>query len=248
LRTPLNLIFSALQIMELKTNVLENEQKSSEKYIGIIKQNCYRLLRIIGNLIDITKMDAGHFCTNPSNHDIVNTVENIVLSVVSYVESKGISITFDTEIEEKILAFDPDAMERIILNLLSNSIKFTPIGGKIEVNIYDKVNCIVISVKDTGLGIPVEKQASIFEKFVQVDKSLSRNREGSGIGLALVKELVVLHHGTIELESTPDKGSEFKIELPVRLINDNKSSTEVNGRTIEDKVERIKIEFSDIYS
>lgn len=248
LRTPLNLIFSALQIMELKTSSSKQEQKSVEKYISIMRQNCYRLLRIIGNLIDITKIDAGHFFTKPLNKDIVNVVENIVLSVVDYVESKGISITFDTEIEEKIMAFDPDAMERIVLNLLSNCIKFTPSGGSIEVNIYDKVNNIIISVKDTGLGIPAEKQSSIFEKFVQVDKSLSRNREGSGIGLSLVKELVVLHNGTIELESTLNQGSEFRIELPVRLVYEDKKAAEVNFCTIEDKVERIKIEFSDIYS
>ncbi|WP_246503560.1 ABC transporter substrate binding protein [Clostridium polyendosporum] len=248
LRTPLNLIFSALQIIELKTSAFNEEQESVEKYIGIMRQNSYRLLRIIGNLIDITKIDAGHFFTQQSNRDIVSIAENIVLSVVDYVESKGISITFDTEIEEKIMAFDPDAIERIILNLLSNSIKFTPSGGSIEVNIYDKVNSIVISVKDTGLGIPVEKQSSIFEKFVQVDKSLSRNREGSGIGLSLVKELVVIHNGTIELESIPGKGSEFRIEIPVKLIHEDENPTESNIYTSENKVERIKIEFSDIYN
>ncbi|MBC2581593.1 PAS domain-containing protein [Clostridium sp. DJ247] len=248
LRTPLNLIFSALQVIELRTISDKEKYNSEEKYITIMRQNCYRLLRIIGNLIDITKIDAGHFFTQPQNRDIVNIIENIVLSVVQYVESKGISITFDTEIEEKIMAFDPDAMERIILNLLSNSIKFTPNGGSIEVNIYEKVNSIVISVKDTGLGIPKEKQACIFEKFVQVDKSLSRNREGSGIGLSLVKELVVIHGGTIKLESTLGKGSEFKIELPVRLVHEDEKTTELNTYTSEDKVERIKIEFSDIYN
>jgi signal transduction histidine kinase len=173
----------------------------------------------------------------------VNVVEEIVISVVDYVESKGISITFDTEIEEKVMAFDIDAMERIILNLLSNSIKFTPSGGCIEVNIYDKIDSIIISVKDTGLGIPIEKQSSIFEKFFKVDKSLSRNREGSGIGLSLVKELVALHDGAIELDSILGKGSEFRIELPVNLVHEDK----INICTGEDKLERMKIEFSDIY-
>lgn len=248
LRTPLNLIFSALQIIELKTSEFKEEQESVEKYISIMRQNCYRLLRIIDNVIDITKIDAGHFFTQNLNKDIVGVTENIVLSVADYVESKGVSITFDTEIEEKIMAFDADAMQRIILNLLSNSIKFTPSGGSIEVNIYDKVNSIVISVKDTGLGIPIEKQAAIFEKFVQVDKSLSRNREGSGIGLSLVKELVVLHGGTIELESTLGKGSNFRIELPVSVVQEDRNFNELNIYTSKNIVERIKIEFSDIYS
>jgi len=244
LKTPLNLIFSAIQVTELKNSTCKQGQCTIEKYINIIRQNSYRLLRIISNLIDITKIDSGHFFTQLQNKDIVNVVEDIVLSVVDYVESKGISITFDTEIEEKIMAFDLDAMERIILNLLSNSIKFTPSGGCIEVNIYDKIDSIIISVKDTGLGIPIEKQSSIFEKFVQVDKSLSRNREGSGIGLSLVKELVVLHDGTIELDSILGKGSEFRIELPVRLVHEDK----INICTSEDRVEKIKIEFSDIYN
>lgn len=244
LKTPLNLIFSAIQVIELKNSACEQGQRTIEKYINIIRQNSNRLLRIISNLIDITKIDAGHFSIHPQNKDIVHVVEGIVLSVVKYVESKGISIIFDTEIEEKVMAFDPDAMERIIFNLLSNSIKFTPSGGSIEVTIYDKIDNIVISVKDTGLGIPIEKQSSIFEKFVQVDKSLSRNREGSGIGLSLVKDLVSLHNGNIELDSTLGKGSEFRIEIPVRLVEEDK----INVCTTEDKIDRSKIEFSDIYN
>jgi signal transduction histidine kinase len=244
LKTPLNLIFSAIQVIELKNSICKQEQCTIEKYINIIRQNSNRLLRIIGNLIDITKIDSGHFFIHLQNKDIVNVVEDIVLSVVDYVESKGISIIFDTEIEEKVMAFDPDAMERIIFNLLSNSIKFTPSGGAIEVNIYDKTDNIVISVKDTGLGIPIEKQSSIFEKFFQVDKSLSRNREGSGIGLSIVKELVSLHDGNIELNSTLGKGSEFRIELPVIVTEDNKTSV----CACEDKIDRINIEFSDIYN
>lgn len=248
LRTPLNLIFSALQVIELKNNSVKLQDKGIEKYISIMRQNCYRLLRIISNLIDITKIDAGHFFTHSQNKDIVNVIENIVLSVVDYVESKDISITFDTEIEEKIMAFDPDAMERIILNLLSNCVKFTPNGGSIEVNLYDKIDRIIISIKDTGIGIPTEKQSSIFENFIQIDKSLSRNREGSGIGLSLVKELVVLHDGTIELESAPGEGTEFKIELPIKLLPEHESPTEFSSYTNENRIEKIKIEFSDIYS
>lgn len=244
LRTPLNLIFSALQVIELKNGMYKQEQFAMEKYIGIIRQNSYRLIRIITNLIDITKIDGGHFFIQLQNNNIVNVVEDIVLSVVNYIESRGVSIIFDTDIEEKIMAFDLDAMERIILNLLSNSIKFTSRGDVIEVNIYDKGDNIIISVKDTGLGIPVEKQSSIFEKFIQVDKSLSRNREGSGIGLSLVKELVALHNGTIEVESILGKGSDFKIKFPVKLVHEEK----INTCTNEYKVDRIKIEFSDIYN
>lgn len=246
LKTPLNLIFSALQIIELR-NRRTIEDKDLEKYTAVMRQNCYRLLRIIDNLIDITKINSGNFFTHFENNDIVFIIENIVTSIVDYVENKDINITFDTEIEEKVMAFDLDAMERIILNLLSNAIKFTPAGGSIYVNVYDKKDNIVISVKDTGIGIPKDKQASIFKKFVQVDKSLSRSREGSGIGLSLVKELVVLHNGTIELESAPNEGSEFKITLPVGLVKENKNNRNDTSIKHNSKIKRIKIEFSDIY-
>lgn len=245
LKTPLNLIFSALQFIELKNN--KDKNTALEKYTGIMKQNCYRLLRIIDNLIDISKIDSGNFFTHFENKDIVYIVESIVMSVVDYVESKGIDIVFDTDVEEKIMAFDLDAMERIILNLLSNAIKFTPSGGNIEVNLHDRGESIVISIKDTGIGIPKDKQCSIFKKFIQVDKSLSRNREGSGIGLSLVSELVLLHRGTIEVESAPNKGSEFKITLPVGVLPEKENVKKHNELDKDYNIQRIKIEFSDIY-
>lgn len=249
LKTPLHLTFSAVQIIELTlNNNMEMQCENIKKYTKIMKQNCYRLIRIINNIIDISKIDAGYFCINPQNVDIVNVVENITMSVVDYVESKNISIIFDTEMEEKVLACDPDSLERVILNLLSNAIKFTPTGESIEVNIYDKEDFVAISVKDTGIGIPFEKQTSIFDRFVQVDKSLSRNREGSGIGLSLVRSLVELNNGTISLISKPNKGSEFIIELPVKLVDFKESLNKQNIYSNENKVEKISIEFSDIYN
>jgi PAS domain S-box-containing protein len=249
LKTPLNVTFSALQVIELnlKNNNTEVQNKNLEKYTAIMRQNCYRLLRIINNLIDISKIDEGHFFMHFKNENIVSVVENIVLSIVDYVESKNISIIFDTEVEEKLMSFDPDAIERIILNLLSNAIKFTPSNGSIEVNIYDKVKSVIISIKDTGIGIPIEKQSEIFERFVQVDKSFSRNREGCGIGLSLSKELIVMHNGNITLESIEGKGSEFKVEIPVKILPKNKKWGEGSIFTEENKLEKIKIEFSDIY-
>lgn len=247
LRTPLNLIFGALQMVEL----LEKDQCSNNiphkltNYTNIMKQNCFRLLRIVNNLIDITKIDAGYLQLELKNENIVSIVEEITLSVKDYVENKGISLIFDTDIEEKIIACDPDKIERIMLNLLSNSIKFTGLSGKIEVLITDAGDEINISVKDTGIGIPKEKQNLIFERFMQVDKSLSRNREGSGIGLSLVKSLVELHNGSISVKSEYEKGSEFVIILPVYVIEE--ATIECTAYNIQTKIERINIEFSDIY-
>jgi len=174
-------------------------------------------------------------------------VEDITLSVAEYIENKGLSLIFDTEIEELVMACDPDKIERIILNLISNAVKFTEPGGTILVNIKQGIKTIIISVNDTGIGISKNKQKIIFQRFVQVDKSLARKHEGSGIGLSLVKSLVKMHKGAITVESESNKGSEFIIELPIYLVDDKKSKGNTKDYILEGNVEKIKIEFSDIY-
>jgi PAS domain S-box-containing protein len=248
LRTPLNMILGSVQLVNIANgDDLVNTDIKVKKYMSIIKQNCYRLVRLVDNLIDITKIDAGYLEISLQNEDIVKVVEDIVLSVVEYVESKGLELIFDTDIEEKHMAFDSDKIERIMLNLISNAIKFTKIGGYIYVNIYDKQDTVIISVRDTGIGIPQEKHKEIFERFIQIDKSLSRKREGSGIGLSLVKSLVEMHEGKIYLNKEITNGSEFVIELPARVLDNVKESNE-NYNVAQNYIERIKVEFSDIYS
>lgn len=248
LRTPINVILSTLQLINLNINRAGEDFVHSIKYerhIWTMKQNCYRLIRLINNLIDVTKIDAGYLNLELTNTNIVAVIEDITLSVAEYIENKGISLVFDTDVEEKIMACDPDKIERIVLNLISNAVKFTEPGGSVFVSIMDKDRSILISVKDTGIGISKDKQKLIFERFVQVDKSLTRNREGSGIGLSLVKSLVEMHGGTIRVESEPYTGSEFIIELPVYIMD--KEEVNTNKYLIQGKVEKIDIEFSDIY-
>lgn len=249
LRTPLNVIFSAQQMMNfvISKQTCYDCKNQINKYNKIVKQNCYRLIRLIGNLIDITKIDAKYFEIKKKNCDIINVVENITQSVAEYIKDKKIELSFDTDMEEKIIACDPDKIERIMLNLLSNAVKFTPANGQINVRMQQTQGFVVISVKDTGIGICEEMQRVVFERFVQADKSITRNREGSGIGLSMVKSLVDLHQGRISLASEPGKGSEFVIELPDEMIpfEDCVACTyDDNGENID----RIHIEFSDIYS
>ncbi|KZL89249.1 PAS domain-containing sensor histidine kinase [Clostridium magnum] len=247
LKTPLNVILGAIQLLELPNNkgLSKSFDLTLNKYIGTMKQNCYRLLRIINNLIDVSKFDTGYFKLNLSNYNIVSVIEDITLSVADYIETSGVKLIFDTDTEEKIIAIDADKVERIILNLLSNAVKFTDAGDSILVRIEDKNESIIISVKDTGVGIPKDKLDIIFERFGQVDKTLSRNNEGSGIGLCLVKSLVGMHDGTIKVKSKIGEGSEFIIELPIRIVEE----TEVVESCLDQSnVEKINIEFSDIYS
>lgn len=248
LRTPLNVIMSTLQLLESQRKAIGDKDVADkqEKYFNIMKQNCYRQLRLVNNMIDSTKIDSGFFEICKQNHNIVEIVENITLSVADYIENKGIELVFDTDVEEKITACDLDGIERIILNLLSNAIKFTDQGGIINVGIKDKGETIEISVKDSGIGIPEDKQKIIFDRFRQVDKSLTRNHEGSGIGLSLVKSLVVMHEGKISVQSEYGKGTEFLIEIPVKTVTEENTAIKAEIKQ-EGNVEKINIEFADIY-
>lgn len=245
-KTPLNVIFSAVQVLE------KNKDFTSESYIGrekeylkMMKQNCYRLMRLIQNLLDITKLNSGFLRLNMSCKNIVSFVEDITHSIIPYLENKGIELTFDTNTEEMIMPMDSEKMERIVLNLLSNSIKFTDSGGKIFVNIVEKGNYVFIKVRDTGIGIPEDKIKLIFERFGQVNKSLRRPCEGTGIGLYLVKSFVELHGGNIAVRSKPGVGSEFIIRFPVKNCNLAYDERAIDCDDIN--LEKVDMEFSDIY-
>lgn len=248
LRTPIAVILSGIQLIEANAkDTFENKQNIS-KHIKTIKQNCYRLLRLVNNIIDVTKIDAGFKKLNLKNLNIISLIENITISVVEYAELKGLTIIFDTDEEERVVAVDPDKIERIFLNLLSNGIKFTPKNGQIFVKIINKPNDIIISVEDTGIGIPSEKKEEIFEKFQQIDNTFTRKNEGSGIGLSIVKSFVELHGGNITLSSELGKGSRFTIELPAKQLQEDQMQLLQNQ--VENSsgfVDILNIEFSDIY-
>lgn len=248
-RTPINVLLSTLQLIGLQHQNIQNNPNPVrlQKYIKIMRQNCYRLLRLANNLIDITKINSGFFEINLSNCNVVEIIEDITLSVADYIQNKGISLQFDTDVEEKIIAIDADKIERIMLNLLSNAVKFTEDKGFIYVNIKDKGESIEVSVRDTGMGIPEDKIDIIFERFRQVNGLLTRIHEGSGIGLSLVKNLVKMHGGDIRVESEVGVGSEFIFELPAKVCSEesDRESASIPGQV---KVEKIDIEFADIYS
>lgn len=240
-RTPITLILSTIQLFEMNLDCSVNEEKHL-KYIKIMKQNCYRLLRLVNNLIDISRIEAGYMQLNLKNVNIVKVVSEIVMSVYEYAEDKDIFLEFVSNENEIIAAIDPDKMERILLNLLSNAIKFTPADGEIIAGIKREGKYIIISVKDTGMGIPKENIDLIFDRFHQVNNSLARLNEGSGIGLSLVKSFTEMHGGTVTVNSELGKGSEFVIKIPLISLDDDKYNLRGN-----DNIEKYEIEFSDIY-
>lgn len=247
LKTPLSVILGAIQLID-KSYLHEPDCRKSDKHNRTIKQNCYRLIRLLNNILDINKLDSGFIKISPVNCNIVYLIEEITQSVVPFAEQKEVFLEFDTENEEIITGVDVDKIERIILNLLSNAIKFTAFGGKVTVCIKTISNKVLISVKDSGLGIPPDMQKSIFERFKQIGSTLTKDFEGSGIGLSLVKSFVELHNGTITVMSEVNKGSEFIIELPITLASTGSENQVVDPKIHNKIIEAINIEFSDIYS
>ena len=249
IKTPINIIYSCVQLLDI--NKKEGDRAlwdAYNKYDNTIKQNCYRLLRLVNNLVDMTKIDSGYMSLTFVNYEIVSLVEDIILSIVPYVESKNINVLFDTYIEELEIKCDPESIERVILNLLSNAVKFTNYNGNIFVFMDADDDYVTIRIKDDGVGISEEVQEEIFKRFVQEDKSFNRKKEGSGIGLALVKSLVELHGGQVYLEKGIEKGSEFVVKLPnVRIETEEETDNKIIDVDNKPLVQKIHIEFSDIY-
>jgi signal transduction histidine kinase len=251
LKAPLNVIYASSQLIESITPGSCTCESHSRilKYCGSIRQNCYKLLKIICNLMDVSKYESGHLTVRMEYQDIISIIEETTMSVVAHAESKGVNIVFDTDTEEKYTACDRDMIERIMLNLLSNALKFTDSGGNIFVGITSTVDRIIVRVDDTGIGIPKDKLRYIFDRFRQADSSLNRNYYGSGLGLALVKTLVEAHKGSVYVTSEEGKGTSFIIHLPVRKLTKEEliilDSTDAVKHD-QSLSKRVSIELSDI--
>lgn len=241
LRTPINIILGTSTVLEYNINKKDLDYKYILNKVDNIRQNSYRLLKISNNIIDITKIESGMLDLKLENCNVVYVIEDIVTSAIDFSKRKNIEMIFDTDIEELIIAIDIFQIQRVILNLISNAIKFTDENGKIEVNIYKNESQVIISVKDNGIGIPKDKINYIFHRFYQVDNSLTRKSEGSGIGLCISRDIVNIHGGIIEVESKVGKGSEFKVYLPIKIVDrdiDSQKILEVNSS--------VDLEMSDI--
>ena len=215
LRTPLNVLHTTEQLISSLNKTSAIERSRLDYYMSVMRKNNNRLLNLINNLIDISKIEHGKYKIEKEEVDIVYLVEEAALSMKDYIEENGITLTIDPEVEEKIIRCDSEDIERCIVNLISNSTKFTPSGGEITVLIEDLNDIVRIVVKDTGIGIPEEYHKLIFNRFDQIVDSNSEVKGGSGLGLTITKQIINLHKGVIYVESKVGEGSSFIIELPV---------------------------------
>lgn len=242
-RTPLTLILGPVE--QMRGNAFRGNVH--EAY-DMILRNGRRLLRLINQLLDLARLEAGSLALHMQSANIVTFIKGIVFSFASAAESKGIALRF-TSAEENLFAhFDHDKLEKIVSNLLSNALKFTPKGGSVSVQLsvnsdqsrrkpLNTDHCLLIIVKDTGPGIPAELREKIFDRFYQVDASHTRAHEGTGIGLALTKELVALHGGEIHVESEIGHGATFIVRLPLRAASGEQSvRIEDRESKIDDRV------------
>lgn len=241
LKTPLNIIYSASHLQKKLYGL--NEYTKLPYYNQMISHNCLRLLRLLNNLLDITRLDGNYFSAHDILSNIVPIIENVSDSIAPHALEKNIVTVFDTQEEEVICLVDPELIERIILNLMSNAIKYGKSGGHIWIDVYPKDNRVWIHVKDDGIGIPSEKLPFIFDRFTRVDTGLIRRAEGAGLGLALVKSLIELEKGSVEVSSTVDVGSEFIISFPLAAPETDITDYDFIPTLSEDKV---IMELSDI--
>lgn len=248
-KTPVNTILYTIELLQDKmkdSQMKINSNIDLDKYMGLIRQNAYRLIRLINNLVDSNSIEAGEYTLNLGPHNIVQIIKDISGSVEEYVQTKGIKLTFKTVIDELMIDCDPDKIERIMLNLISNAIKYTDEGGEINIRIEKDHSYLSIHVSDNGEGIHGDRLETIFERFAQGENGLTRKREGSGIGLSLVKSLVQMHQGEVEVKSELSRGTEFIVKLPIlKLVAGDEKEEEKYG--INNNTEVWNIEFADIY-
>lgn len=244
LKTPINLIYTALQMNQIY--IEENNLEGIDKNRKIIRQNCLRLIRTINNFIDANKISEGYMIPEFKIHNIVEVVENTSLASNKYIRLIENTLTFDANQEEIYVNCDKEMITRIMLNILSNSVKYGKRGGniKVSVGIY-KFEYVMIKVQNDGLEIDKDTIPYIFDKFTKLNKAFNRLKEGSGLGLFLTKALVELQGGSIRLRSN-NKGNEFIIIMPRITKIDNKGLIHEEWET-NPLEEKIDVEFSDIY-
>ena len=211
LRTPLTLILGP------SSDLLEDQSLAvgQKNKLTFINNNAKRLLRLINQLLDLSKLEAGKLDLKVRQQDVVQLVSTITESFSSLAASRGIKLDFVPQENQLYVFFDEDKLEKVLINLLSNAMKFTKKSGAVHVSVSKEAGLCTIDVKDSGIGINEEQLPFVFDRFFQADHRESREHEGTGIGLSLAKELVELHQGKLTVESELGSGSTFRITLPL---------------------------------
>jgi signal transduction histidine kinase len=232
LRSPLTLILGPLEtLLKGKQN-----QQDTRPLLQAMEGNARRLLRQVNTLLDFAKVDAGMLECKYEFDNIARIIEGLATAARPHLTNRKIDLVLEGLENIPDTAFDPDKVETMAANLLSNAIKFTPDGGRITVRTAEEEELIWFEVEDTGIGIPEDKLDAIFERFVQVDDKHNRRQEGTGLGLAMVKQLAKLHAGRVTVRSKLGQGTTFRVELPKGADSKILERRRVVGRRHEDQI------------
>lgn len=243
-KTPINIITTACQLIK---SIGINGGNVFEKYVSIMKQNSYRLSKLINNLIDTRRIDNGYYSLEKGNYNIVAIINKLADSMEEYLLSKKRKFIFESACDEIVVSCDPEMIERIMMNLISNAVKYTNEGNTIKISIKNDNKCVFITVSNNGEKLEKESIDIIFDRFVRADNILTRRCEGSGIGLYIVKSLVELHGGNIWVDVDEQDITKFTFSMSVNNANSINSNENDLKRDILGKEVRCNIEFSDIY-
>ncbi len=230
LRTPLTLMMAPLD--PLIAGQMGKISVKNKKTLSTIKRNGFKLLKLINNLLDLSKLEEGKMRLKIKTIDFVEYINSLLASVKPLADNKDIKLYFQHPSQKLKMSVDPDQFEKVVLNLLSNAIKFTQENGRITVFIEEDKSKTALIVEDTGRGIPKDMLKTIFDRFSQVDGSLSRSHEGTGIGLSLVNEIVKVHGGKVHAESREGKGAKFIVDLKK---GDKHYPASILDRRVEDR-------------
>ncbi|NTV65392.1 MAG: hypothetical protein HGA65_17920, partial [Oscillochloris sp.] len=222
LRTPLNVILGSVELLreEIYGPLAERQQRA----LGTVEDSGRQLLGLINDILDLAKMEAGKFDFTFDLISVGDVCAQCLRIIRPQADSKGLSVRSEIDIDVGVISSDAQRLRQILLNLLSNAVKFTPEAGSIGLRAVKCDGKVELTVWDTGIGISVAEQELLFQPFSQLDNRLARRYEGTGLGLAMVAQLVSLHHGSISVESVPGHGSSFTVHLP-----QNQPSTGANS-------------------
>lgn len=245
IKNPLNMILATMQLIEKKVeqNIYEEDIL---RHVELVKRNSFRIMKIVNDLSSKSKIELGYLDFNPSNEDIVCFVEEICESVRDFVNINEMNIIFDTDEEELVVGFDAEKIEKIVINLISNSLKFRKKeGGVVLVSLSHDGEFVYIKVKDNGIGISKENINRIFTLYERIEDERSVVKEGTGIGLSLVRSFAELHGGSVSVESEVGVGSEFTVKIANTLV-DEAQNKNPHHLTKEERIQNIAVAFSDI--
>ena len=231
LRTPLTLILAPVERLKTEAAALG---PSGQQLLDVIENNALRLLRLVNDILSLIRLEEGRAALSKKPVDMAHFLKHTAASMKHLAALKGVQLDLQEPTGDLLINADPDALEKIVSNVIANAIKFTPPDGRIDISAAREAQMVTVTVSDTGIGIPAEQLPHIFDRFYQVDGSATRRHQGLGLGLALVRELITRHGGDVTATSDTGHGTTFVLRFPHAL-----QATQIDMTNSEEKPDHL---------